>query len=108
MLEELVKSIVKESVKETLKELGAFDKVKQNTPETMTVKQVAEYLGMSIQWVYEHTKEMPHEKRGRKTIFNKSELDDWREEQRAAKAELKKQIIHVNPTSGKRGLYKVI
>lgn len=108
MLDELIQSIVKESVKQTLKELGAFDKENQNIPETMTVKQAAEYLGMSVQWVYEHTKELPHEKRGRKTLFNKSEIDEWREEQRAAKAELKQQIIHVNTTSSKRGLYKIV
>lgn len=108
MLDELVKSIVKESVRQTLQELGALDKGKQNIPETMTVKQAAEYLGMSTQWMYEHTKDLPHEKRGRKTIFNKSELDDWRKEQKAVKEELKQQIIHVNPANGKRGFYKVV
>lgn len=107
MLEELIKSIVSETVKKTLLELGALEQSNKNAPETMTVKQLAEYLGMSVQWCYEHTKELPHEKRGRKTLFIKSEIDQWRQEQRAVKEE-KKRKINVSLASNKRGLYKVV
>lgn len=106
MFDEIVRTIVEETVKVTLKELGALDHSKRKAPDVMSPKQLAEYLGVSVSWVYQNTKELPHEKRGNKTIFIKSEVDAWREGQRSGQKELKQKIVHVERS--KRGLYKVI
>jgi excisionase family DNA binding protein len=108
MLDELIKSIVSETVKQTLQELGALDQRNQDVPDTMTVKQLAKYLNMSEQWVYEKTKEMPHEKRGRKTLFIKSEIDEWRQEQREEKENRKQKTIKISSAKPRQGLYKVV
>jgi excisionase family DNA binding protein len=108
MLDELIKSIVSETVKQTLQELGALDQRNQDVPDTMTVKQLAKYLNMSEQWVYEKTKEMPHEKRGRKTLFIKSEIDEWRQEQREEKENRKQKTIKISSAKPRNGLYKVV
>lgn len=108
MLDELIKSIVSETVKQTLQELGALEQRNQDVPDTMTVKQLALYLGMSEQWVYEHTKELPHEKRGRKTLFIKSEIDEWRQQQREEKEFKKHKTVSVCKSKTRNGLYKVV
>ena len=108
MLDELVKTIVEETVRVTLKELGALEKSTLNTPEIMSTKQLADYLGMSVQWVYEHTKELPHEKIGRKTLFHKSEIDQWRKAKRQENESDKHKTIIINSVKSKSGLYKVI
>lgn len=108
MLDELIKSIVAETVKQTLQELGALDQRNQNVPDTMTVKQLAQYLGMSEQWVYEKTKDIPHEKRGRKTLFIKSEIDEWRNNQREEKGLKKQKTVRLGASKTRSGLYKVI
>lgn len=111
MLEEAIKSIVTETVKQTLQELGALQQTNHSVPETMTVKQLVEYIGMSESWVYQNTKNIPHEKRGRKTLFIKSEIDEWREQQRESKENRIQNIEHVNSiSSGKsrKGYYKVV
>lgn len=112
MLDELIQKIIEETVLLTLKKAGALQQTVQSIPEIMNPTQLAEYLGMSESWVYQHTKELPHEKRGRKTLFIKTEIDEWREQQRALKEEGKpKVVVHVNSASlGKktRGCYKVV
>jgi len=108
MLDELIKSIVSETVKQTLQELETLDQRKQQAPDIMTTQQLADYLGMSVQWVYEHTKELPHEKRGRKTLFIKSEIDEWREQQREEKENKKQKTIKINSAKPRQGLYKIV
>jgi len=109
MLDELIKTIVFETVKQTLEQLGALDQRNQDVPDTMTVKQLAKYLGMSEQWVYEKTKELPHEKRGRKTLFIKSEIEEWRQQQREEKEARKQKTIKIcSNNKASKGLYKVI
>ncbi len=107
MLDELIKKIIEDTVLMTLEKTGALDINKPQTPDTMTVKQLALYLGMSEQWVYEKTKELPHEKRGRKTLFIKSEIDEWREQQREEK-ELDKSRTIKTCSNKVRGNYKVV
>lgn len=107
ILEDEIKKIVEETVILTLKKTGTLDVGKSQIPDTMSPEQLAEYLGMSINWVYQHTKELPHEKRGRKTLFIKLEIDSWRLQQREEK-ELKKQKAVSSYSNDARGLYKVV
>jgi hypothetical protein len=44
-----------------------------------TVKQLSEYIGLSIQWIYNNKKNIPHICRNRKPLFRKSEIDRWLE-----------------------------
>ena len=43
------------------------------------VKELAQYLGVSVQWVYERVqlKEIPHIKMGKHLRFRKSNIDTW-------------------------------
>ena len=43
------------------------------------VKELAQYLGVSVQWVYERVqlKEIPHIKVGKHVRFKKSDIDHW-------------------------------
>lgn len=111
MLDELIKSIILETVKLTLQELKTSSLNNSKVSETLTPKQLAEYLGMSESWVYQHTKELPHEKRGRRTLFIKSEIDEWRQNQRADMEDKTQNIVHVSSASSeknRRGYYKVV
>lgn len=109
MLDDLIKCIVIETVRQTLKELGTMDQGEKNAPNIMSPKQLADYMGVSASWVYTHTYEIPHEKRGNKTLFVKAEIDQWRQEQRKAKEVVSRRIIQVNRVDGnKRPYYKVV
>jgi len=108
MLEDLIKQIIKETVMLTLEKTGTLEISKTQTPDIMTPQQLAEYLGMSVQWVYEKTKELPHEKRGRKTLFVKSEIDEWRQQQREEKESIKHKTVKISIAKSGNGLYKVI
>lgn len=111
MLDELLRAVIAETVQQTLQELGAMDHPKKDTPDIMTVKQLVDYIGMSESWIYQHIKDLPHERRGRKILFIKSEIDQWREEQRTAKEERHNKVVVVSPArlgNSKRNYYKVI
>jgi len=96
MLDELIKNIIKETVTITIQMMEDSNINKTYIPEVMNVKQLAEYIGMSTQWVYEHVKELPHEKRGRKLIFTRIEIDNWRQLQREKKEYYQKSIMVPN------------
>lgn len=111
MLEETIQKIIEETVFATLKGIGVLDQSKQDAPETMNPAQLAQYLNMSESWVYQHTKELPHEKRGRKTLFIKSEIDEWRKVQRTAREEKHSKVVVVGPVrsgNNRRSYYKVV
>lgn len=45
----------------------------------LNLKEAAAFMGYTTQWVYRMTvrKDIPYYKRGAKTFFRKSELEDW-------------------------------
>jgi excisionase family DNA binding protein len=47
--------------------------------ELMNVKQVAEYLTLSVHTIYGlvHKMEIPNAKRGKRLYFKRSDIDDW-------------------------------
>jgi excisionase family DNA binding protein len=47
--------------------------------DTMTIKEAAQFLGVSKQSIYHHTmtRSIPHYKIGKKLYFLKPELDSW-------------------------------
>jgi len=68
-IESLIKAINKNSTAD--KETGL--------PQTMTLIQTAEYLGLSKATMYGYTasREIPHFKRGKRLYFRKAEIDQW-------------------------------
>jgi excisionase family DNA binding protein len=47
--------------------------------KTMTVKEVAEFIGVSKDLIYElvRTKQVPHVRIGKRIIFNQESLENW-------------------------------
>ena len=103
MLEEYIKKIVEETVILTLQKLGTLEQRNKDTPNSLTVKQAANYLGMSESWIYQNIKKLPHEKRGRSIRFIKSDLDNWREEQKESKQQVNKTTV----SKKKSNIYRI-
>lgn len=107
ILDDLLKKVVEEAVMLTLDKVCPLKENNNPIPNTMTTEQLAVYLGMSIQWVYKHTNELPHLKMGRKTLFLKAEIDEWRKEKREAKENLSNKTTRYSKYV-KNGFYKVV
>ncbi len=43
------------------------------------IKQLSNYIGMSIQWIYNNKNKLPHSNINNKPLFRKSEVDRWLE-----------------------------
>ena len=54
-------------------------KITNSIPTLMTIKDVANYLNLSIPTIYGYTakKNIPHYKRGKKLYFDKNDIDEW-------------------------------
>ena len=80
-IQELGREISKEVIK-TIKPLMTENKEKNDF--LFTVKSLANYLGVSTQWVYErvHLKEIPYIKIGKFPRFRKSDIDQWLDAQK--------------------------
>ena len=78
---EVIGAIVKE-ITDNLKPLLATRKT-ENQDAILTPQQLAEYLRVSRQWVYERVSlgEIPHIKVGKYLRFRKSHIDNWIESQ---------------------------
>lgn len=48
-----------------------------NVPQKMTIKEAAHYMGIHYTTMQKRMVEIPHEKRNRKVLFNKCDLDKW-------------------------------
>lgn len=108
ILDDLLKKVVEETVILTLEKIVPLNESNSNQiSNTLTTEQLAAYLGMSIQWVYKHTNELPHLKMGRKTLFLKTEIDEWRIEKRESKENLSGRTTRYSK-SIKNGFYKVV
>ncbi len=57
----------------------------ESAPEIMNVRQAAEYLGVSADWLYKHAmqKEIPAFKLGNRWKFKKTALDNWMDQKSA-------------------------
>ena len=66
---------------ETIERLIKEEKIiyQEKPIETMDLKTVAKYLGMSHSAIYKYTslREIPHIKVGKKLYFRKKEVDEW-------------------------------
>ncbi len=53
-----------------------------DSPEVMNIRQAADYLGVSIDWLYTyaHENKIPAFKFGNRWRFKKSTLDNWMDE----------------------------
>lgn len=63
-------------------------------PEEMNAQEAAEYLSTTIKNLYQLTssRAVPHYKRGRKLMFRKSELENWRQQKVSSKEEIQGQV----------------
>lgn len=70
-----------ESIEQMLLELkvGQAHVNKDNQIELMTIKQVAEYLTLSVPTIYGmvHEAKIPNYKQGKRLYFKKSDIDAW-------------------------------
>jgi len=106
MYDELITKIVKEIISEVLKEVKDDDKQASNT-NAMNTKEVAQYLGMSLAWVYQNTKTLPSMKIGKKLLFDKNEINEWKKQQVDEKNKQQK-TIKIKIDKRKVGCNKVI
>ncbi len=69
---------IADEVAKILAPLLATQPVKKDAP-LLGVKELAQYLGVSVQWVYERVqlKEIPYIKVGKLLRFRKSDIDGW-------------------------------
>ncbi len=69
---------IADEVAKILAPLLANQHVKKDDP-LLGVKELAQYIGVSVQWVYERVqlKEIPYIKAGKLLRFRKSDIDTW-------------------------------
>jgi len=61
--------LMKDDVKKYVHEI-----VMEETDEWLNIQQVAEYMGMSVGYIKDHIKDIPHTKVGRINRFRKSDI----------------------------------
>jgi len=70
-----------ESIDSKLSKLSVVSSSANNFPELMDIKQLSEYLPShpAVKTIYEwcHNHNIPYYKRGNRTIFKKTEIDNW-------------------------------
>lgn len=77
--QELVELIAKE-VFDFLKPLLSGNSKQDIDDRYLTVKQLSDYTGMSVQWIYNNVRSLPHLNLNRKPLFRKSDIDSWLEQ----------------------------
>ena len=109
MLDDFINDIIDKTVERAV--ICTLEKIKgegyrSNNTEVMNTKQLSEYLGISVQWVYKNVKDIPHEKRGKKIIFRKSDIDNWIK-QKNVESNIDN-TLNVNAISKRNKVYKVV
>ena len=81
---------------ERLKPLLSSSRSKQAEESIMSVKGIAEYLGVDTSWVYKKVSfnEIPYFKLGKYTKFKKSQIDKWMDGQAVRPVPVLKQIAN--------------
>lgn len=94
MIDKIIKEIVEETVKITLSQLSLNTQNESvRSSSRLNTKQVAEFIGMSIPWVYQNLHVLPHKKIGRKLIFETEEVIEFLKQRSEDKGSIKKQQI---------------
>jgi len=65
------------AVVETLKPLVAGIGKQEAGDKWLNVKRLADYIGMSSQWIHNNKGKLPHVNIGNKPLFRKSDIDAW-------------------------------
>lgn len=73
--------------------------------DIMNTKQTAEYLNMSVPWVYQNLSILPHSKIGKKLIFNKKEMNQFLEQKKEKESNKTQNKATLNVKGSK---YKVV
>lgn len=92
-IEELVKYFdsIYTAINTNVKKVNSnIDLIKQNSKEVLTLKEVADYTGLSRSYLYKLTmrQEIPHYKpNGKQIYFNRLEVEKWLQSNRVATQE---------------------
>lgn len=72
-----LKELISESTREVFNEMNS----KKEEKEIMNVADAAEFLNLAVQTIYGFTSlnKIPYYKRGKKLIFNRSDLKEWQQ-----------------------------
>ena len=70
---------IAQRVAEKLKPVIAINNDNNYHDRMFDVKRLAEYIGMSPQWIYNNKYKLPHVNINSKPLFRKSEIDRWLE-----------------------------
>ncbi|MDU6360949.1 MAG: helix-turn-helix domain-containing protein [Clostridiales bacterium] len=74
--EEMIKKIILDAFNEAVHKI--LENLKLEVyPNVMNVKQVAKYLGVGVNWIYDNIDQLPHFDVGGYK-FNKEDIDNWR------------------------------
>lgn len=106
MLDEVIKNLIVETVKLTLNEIST---VRENTNSIMNAKEAAEYIGMSLSWIYQNLNILKYRKIGRRLIFNTSDLDSFLEDREVKSKNVSYELgvnTKIKKTEGSK--YKVV
>jgi len=73
-----VRQMLREEVRTALKECQSTQKVEDEN-DLMTIEELAEYINMAVTSIYGliHRRQLPHIKRGKRLIFEKSKITEW-------------------------------
>ena len=72
-----VRNMLREEVKNALNELPQV--MGNQMPEYLTIQELSELLNLAVPSIYGlvHRKQIPYIKRGKKLIFEKSQVEEW-------------------------------
>ncbi|HBC30482.1 MAG TPA: hypothetical protein DC024_04450 [Clostridiales bacterium] len=103
LFEEIIKNIIEETVKLTIAEISSE---KEKAKNTLSAKETAEYIGMSVNWVYQNLNILPYRKIGRRLVFSVKELDIFLDERKSGNDDITNLDAKMKKTE--MGKYKVI
>ncbi len=72
-----VRTMLREEVRQALRELN--QQPAKNENELLNIQEVAEMLNMAVPSIYGlvHRRQIPYIKRGKKLIFEKTQVEEW-------------------------------
>ncbi|MBI5538923.1 MAG: helix-turn-helix domain-containing protein [Bacteroidia bacterium] len=72
-----VRNMLREEVKKALKESPQLQG--NQLPEYLTIQELSEMINLAVPSIYGmvHRKQIPYVKRGKKLIFEKSQIEEW-------------------------------
>jgi hypothetical protein len=70
--------------------------LEEKFPDTMTTTQAAKFLGKSTSWLYKMRSAVPCKSFGHKLIFDKKELEAWRDDQLRDEIRYKRKKVKIS------------